>query len=402
MEKHYRRSNRGYFVTATPEYKSLLKDEAIEEWVSSLRKKAGWRSTVPSFLRTLQKFAYYSDKSPKELVTAPSGTWKTNQQEELVPATPQIALLAQEFLDGLQSQGKRESARQARTCLLSFFRANGLSLKLDNIPKAPKKEEIILRKRQIFAMADYATSLRNRAIILCMYQSGLSITALRNLNYGHIKKQLEKGKVPIRIHITSHINRKIQQVPYCTFLGADARDTLQAYINERKRKIQKMMNQGNTRDFRPLCAASALFASEGRNAPFGERMAISSVWRAIRDAAERAGLQKERFRPANLRRAFEAELKRARIDEETRLYLMGKPMKGIEYTIEKVEQNYLICNFGRSELTKLAIIKEFVQSLGITQIDYEVQAALKENPGMTKEEAMKLIMRRKCALPSRK
>ncbi|MDI6904248.1 MAG: hypothetical protein QMD13_01980 [Candidatus Bathyarchaeia archaeon] len=73
-----------------------------------------------------------------------------------------------------------------------FLKANGISLELDSIPRVTKKEEFIPNKEQVYAMADYAGSPRNRAIILCMYQSGLGITALRNLNYRHVKEQLEK------------------------------------------------------------------------------------------------------------------------------------------------------------------------------------------------------------------
>ena len=396
MSKDWRkRSKRGYFVSTTPEYKPILKDESVQKWILNLKKKAGWRTTIPNFVRTLHKFTEYSGKSPNELITIASSTKKLDQREELTSATPAITELVQEFLNELLSSGKHEKARHVRTCLMSFFKANGISLELESIPRATKKEEILPSKEQIYTMADYAGSLRNRAIILCIYQSGLGITALRNLKIRHVQEQLEKNKIPLRIRITSRINKKASQVPFYTFFGAETIDVLRAYVNERKRKIQKMRKKGV--NVKELTESSPLFASEGKNVPLGDRMAVSSLWRVIKDSAERAGLQKERIQPNSLRKAFEAELNRSLTDEETRKYLIGNPIHDIKYNVDEVEQKYLMCNFSRQVLGKLTIIKEFVQSLGIKELETRIQKVREQNPQMTEVEAIRFVMRKECA-----
>ncbi len=400
MSKDWRkRSKRGYFVSTTPEYERLMKDGSVKKWIVQLRKKAGWKTTVPNFLRTLYKFTEYSRKSPNELINIASNTKKHDQTNKLASATPAITKLVQRYVSKLLASGKREEARHVRTCLMSFFKANGISLKLESITRISRKEEIIPSKEQIYTMADYAGSLRNRAIILFMYQSGLGITALRNLEYGYVKEQLEKGKIPVKIRITSHINRKSSQVPFYTFLGAETIDALRAYINERKKKIHKMMEKGG--NVKELAESGPLFASEGKNVPFGERMAVSSLWRVIKDSAERAGLQKEKIRPNSLRKAFEAELDAYIMDEETKRYLMGRPVRGINYNVDEVERKYLMCNFGRQELDKLTIIKEFVQSLGIGKLEGKIQKVLAQNSQMTEIEAIRFIMRKKCSSNSK-
>ena len=121
---------------------------------------------------------------------------------ELVPASLETREVAQKFVNEMLNSGKHESARYARACLASFFRANDVSLHLDPISKFTKKTEVIPTKEQVYVMADYTRSLRDRAIILCMYQSGLGVTPLRNLNYGHVKEQIEKNRIPIRVHIS--------------------------------------------------------------------------------------------------------------------------------------------------------------------------------------------------------
>ncbi len=391
MSKDWRkRSKRGYFVSTSPEYKLLLEDGSVQKWISNLKKKAGWRTTVPNFLRTLYKFTEYSGKSPSELIAMSFNAKNLDQREELTSATSATMELVEGFINKLLSSSKREKARHVRTCLISFFKSNGISLELDSIPRVAKKEEIIPSKEQIYTTADCAGSLRNRAIILCMYQSGLGITALRNLKIGHVKEQLEKNRIPMRIRITSRINKKTSQLPFYTFFGAETCDALRAYINERKRKIQKMREKGG--NARKLTESSPLFASEGKNVPFGDKMAVSSLWRVIKDSAERAGLQKEKIQPNSLKKTFEAELNRSPIDEETRKYLLGSPVHGLKYNIDEVEQKYLICNFGRQELSKLTIIKEFVQSLGIKEIETKIQKVRERNPQMTEIEAIRFII----------
>lgn len=385
-----KRSKSGYFISNTPEYELLLDDESVKKWTSKLRKKTGWKTTIPGFLRTLHRFCKYSGKMPAELVTAATNIDGTERQEELVSANLQVTELVRKFINKLLNSGKREAARHVRTSLLSFFKANGISLKLDVIPRIAKKDDIILTKSQIHTMADYAGSLRNRAIILCMFQSGLGIVALRNLDYKHVKKDLERARIPIRVRITSSISGKASQVPFYAFLQAEACESLRAYISERKRRIEKMkermINVGK------LAPKSPLFASEGKNVPFGERMAVSSVWRIIKNSARRAGLDEGRIQPNHLRKAFEAELNRSIKDEGTKRYLMGNPNRDAKYEIEEVERKYLICNFSRQEEDGFSTIKNFVKSLGIKKLDMRINRLLEQNPQMTEIEAIRSIV----------
>ncbi|MDI6904249.1 MAG: hypothetical protein QMD13_01985 [Candidatus Bathyarchaeia archaeon] len=153
---------------------------------------------------------------------------------------------------------------------------------------------------------------------------------------------------------------------------------------------------------RELTESSPLFASEGKNVPSGDRMAVSSIWRVVKDSAERTGLQKEKIQPNSLTKAFEAELKRSTIDEEITKYLMASPIQGIKYNVDEVEQKYLICNFGGSKLSKLTIVKEFVQSLGIKGLETKIQEILTLNPQMTEMEAIRFIVRKEFASYSKK
>ena len=391
MEKDWRkRSDRGYFVSAPKVFEPMLKDDNVQEWISKLKEKAGWRSTIPGFLRTLYRFSEYCGKSPSELVASALGEQIAEQPEELVPASLEVREAAQKFVNELLNSGKREGARHTRACLTSFFRANGVSLHLDPISKVTKKIEVIPTKEQVYVMADCTCSLRDRAITLCMYHSGLGITSLRNLNYGHIKEQIEKNKIPIRVHVTSDIAKKPLPAAYYAFFGAEACEVLSTYLNERKRRIKRMREQG--KKVKGLTPSSPLFASEGRNVPFGGRMAISSIWRIIKNSAEKAGLKKENVWPNCLRKAFEAELDRSSLDRDTKQFLMGHPVPGVKYDVDEVEEKYLMCNLSRTKLDKLAVIREFVRSLGIEELETKIKRIQAQTPQMTEEDVLKFVL----------
>ena len=391
LKNSRRRSEHGYFVSVPKIYEPIMNDDCVRRWFWKLKRKDGWRSTAPVFLRTLHKFVEYSGKSPSELVALAIGDQRVEGPGELVSASFEVTNVVQRFVNEILVSGKRESARLARACLKSFFKSNGVSLRLDPIDRVAKKTEIVPSKEQVYAMADHAGSPRNRAIILCMYQSGLGINTLRNLSYAQVKEQLEKGRVPIRVHITPDVHKKASRATYYTFFGVEACEALSVYLDERKRKIAKMKKQGKMVE--QLTKESPLFASEGRNVPFGGRMAVSSVWRLIKNSAEKVGLQRESIWPNCLRKAFEAELDRSLIDENTKKFLMGRPLPEVKYDVDEVEWKYSMCRFDRIELDKLAIIKEFVRSVGVKELEKKIRRVRAENPRMSEEDAVRFVVR---------
>jgi len=73
----------------------------------------------------------------------------------------------------------------------------------------------------------------------------------------------------------------------------------------------------------------------------------------------------------------------------------------MKYNIVNIERKYLICNLGRSELSKLVIVKEFVKSLGIKGLEAKIRKALTLNPQMTEMEAIGFVVRKEFASHSK-
>lgn len=54
---------------------------------------------------------------------------------------------------------------------------------------------------QIKSFVDSAPTFRDKAIITCLFQSGLGINELVNLNYSHIEEEFEKETIPICLEL---------------------------------------------------------------------------------------------------------------------------------------------------------------------------------------------------------
>lgn len=142
------------------------------------------------------------------------------------------------------------STKNNLAALKSFYRnKDGVKLSFDSQrggkhyfnSKRRKKAayERVPTKEEMYRIIDMATSMRDKAILLVLFQSGIRENALCSLKYGHVKRQLEKGKVPLRLRITPEIDSKIVGYGldyYDTFLQYEAIEALGQYCEEFHRK----------------------------------------------------------------------------------------------------------------------------------------------------------------------
>jgi integrase/recombinase XerD len=115
-----------------------------------------------------------------------------------------------------------------------FYRKNGFPLDDVEVQKAPPKKEnfkITIRPTEVKNLLDATTNLRDKAVILVLFQSGMSINELCNLAYGDLSNGLENNEEPLHLHLI----RKKEEVEYDTFIGADAIEAVKAYLAQRKR-----------------------------------------------------------------------------------------------------------------------------------------------------------------------
>jgi len=102
---------------------------------------------------------------------------------------------------------------------------------IENYPRAvplPTSTKLEWKIEQIKDFIHSASTFRDKAIILCLFQSGMRLSDLVNLNYGDIAEEFETEIIPIQVLV-----RRRSNVSYRTFIGADATRYLRLYLQTR-------------------------------------------------------------------------------------------------------------------------------------------------------------------------
>jgi len=214
-------------------------------------------STVRCYTRAVAEFAKHFNKPPDKLGPKQIREW-------------QLYLLNEKRI-------KLSTYVQA-VCGLRFFYRNTLNRKIDidriPLPRYDTKLPVILSKEEVKALLEAPRRLDQRAILATLYGAGLRVSEVTNLKVADLDR---KRKV---ITVRGGKGRKDRQV----MLSDTLREVLVAWW----------------RDARP---ADWLFPGEKPGRP----LSCGTVFRACREAARRAGINKH-VHPHSLRHAFATHL----------------------------------------------------------------------------------------------
>ena len=183
---------------------------------------------------------------------------------------------------------------------------------LDKAAKLPRKIssssgkienlKIEYRADTVKKLLSVMESNRDKAITLVMFQSGMDISTLLSLTYGHIKNEYEADDSPLLINLT----REKIGLNYRTFIGRDAIEAIKIYLKERTSTRYKCKDCGatweNKRNICTLCKSTKikpyseklsrktpLFISKRKSG----RMVRSNFEKALRKYAILAGIVDE-------------------------------------------------------------------------------------------------------------
>ncbi|MCK4478067.1 tyrosine-type recombinase/integrase [Candidatus Bathyarchaeota archaeon] len=313
---------------------------SVEMWIRRLRRR-GSVSTSMAYFKLLAWFVKFTGLSPDAFVKLPKDD---------------VASKVQSFCDRFSDDGKNSTALNAMKALKSFLKANKFKLEeleLDSSYRIMKRPEYVPNKEEVYRMATVC-GLKWRAIILCLFQSGLRNSALRALTYEMVKDQLESEGFPIRVHITSELRKVLpdackEGVDYWTFFGAEASEALRQYVNWRREK------RGKTEE------DELLFPSDSRSLSKEDRLKKPmDQWhltRIVKKAARRAGIKKwHTVRAHSLRKTFRSVLDSGYVDggqmaEDDKEYLMGHKLPGAKApyhnaNVDVLAQRYMKLNWA--------------------------------------------------------
>jgi len=324
-----------------------------------------WRSVFPSvqnLLDHLRRYTKSASSREKYLCqVAQFCRWARMGPEDLVklPKT-RIELLIQDWVDGMEELGR---SRSYLNCVIkrlrTFFHANGfvgekeLNIRTYFMPTRYRKvPEYIPTKEEVYCMANAVGNTRDRAIILCLFSSGLRVSTLLALNYGDVVEELERGEDIVKMPVYPAMKERVPeackgQIPYYTFICREATEALRCYLREREERYGRIKMD------------DPLFHSEwtlwDRDVRSSKRLTRATVGKIVKRAAKLAGIsQWEHVTPHALRKAFEMVLVSqtidgGRMDKATQEFLMGHILPGSQdYYYDKTR-----VDFHRKEYAKL-------------------------------------------------
>jgi integrase len=290
-----------------------------------------------------------------------------------------------------EQEGKQKMAQMVKTVFKSFFAANNrelqsVHLKVRKVAKTTKTyTKIVPTKEQVYAMADASPSLRDRAIILTLWQSGLRNQTLRNLTVRHIKEGLLNGDIPLKIEITPDIDKKNLREPYYTFLDKDAIDAVKTYLGQRS-------------PIPDLPSEEPLFTSTLKRSGKIHPVSDAAVRRAVKTAARNAGIDDTRIWPHCLRAGFYNMLV-GKVDDVEREFMFGHEMGVRSHYFasqweEKLKNAYLDVGWRRESLglTKEDVRTEIIGAL-MGKIDDMELAPIARKLGISPQQIRSMIQR---------
>ena len=306
-----------------------MQPEELKEFKEVKRWLVGkGRTTKSEYLGALRIYTDYRGLDPKQLIDEIEEDRKKPRRER-----GEVEFKLKEFHEWLLNEKEKEkgggggktgekgvSTKRAATimgAIRSFYKANGfpITIKLPRPTTLKKNHKLQIRAEDVKKLVDHAPTIRDKAIILMLFQSGMDVSTLCSLDYGDVARGLENNECPLPIHVV----RKKRQVEYTTFLGRDGIDALKAYINKRRERQDEIKH------------TEPLFVKE-RNRNGNKRITKDLIEKMLREVAVLSGVvSKEEMeradmnpcRPHALRSGFSTIMKLQGVNNEIVEYWMG-------------------------------------------------------------------------------
>lgn len=355
------------YLGISPAAKWKSKYESVQNLLRHFSRYTKSEGTRSVSLRILWRFCKHTGMTPDTLVALPS---------------EQVEKRVMDFVDDLEGRDYSKSYKNTLIKRLqTFFRVNGhpsLKLKTHFMPsRYRKRKEYIPTKDEVYRIADASGSVRNRALVLCLWSSGLRVSTLCALNFGDVVGEL--GQQCIRFPVFPEMKARVPDackgsIPYYTYISHEATEVLKSYLRQREERF------GRIGPNEPLFSSDwTLWKRKDR--PM-RRPAPQTINRILKSAAKTAGIGEWQHISAHcLRKSFESVLRSptvdgGRMDIGTQQFLFGHILPGSMDTyydktsVEYHRAEYMKLNFARSaaetKLTDILLASVRAASAGIT------------------------------------
>jgi integrase len=355
MERN--RGEHGWFAPGEHSYAFLLKSEAVSRWAATLKEG----DAKVNALRDLNYLLAMNQLGPEEFLSLPP--------DEIKQAIEAACLK-------LRHENKAARAKRLFYSVMRFLNFNHVKIEWWRdekrrllAPAPPKRiiEQYVPTKEDVYRMADAAPSLRDKAIILCLWQSGVRAGCLTRWKWHMFKDTLfpkdSSGKgtprYPVPVLITTSEDRKLSSYGlgyYYTFLNVEAGEVLRDYLKWR------MRNGWEPRD------DDSIFVTEG-TVSRGRSLTEKHIAALLKLVADRAGIDPRKVWPHTLRKAFRKTLYAAAVPDDVAEALMGHKLAGSRgnyfdyHDTEFVAEEYLKGDWGRTTSSRIENLERRLEEL---------------------------------------
>lgn len=345
-----------------------------------LRYRTGSAKGLYVYTNTIHLYSDWLGYSPDEIIADCKSTEGLTDPGKV----RKHAKLLEDFLGGMQdrhlSPGRINAAAKH---VKALYRVNEVDLKLryslpsrvTNKDRAPRPEEL----QRLMEVGDP----REKVIISMLALGGFREGTMVRLHYRHVREDLEKGIVPVHVHVEAEIT-KGKYGDYDTFLGSETVEALKLYLNARRKGLLD-----NRIPREELTDDSPLLRDHQRAdiRPIGEKQ----LYKLIHSLYSRLGLLRRNengaydLRVHSLRKFFKTQLMALGVQSDYVDYMMGHTVdtyhdiqsKGIEF-LRNVYATAGLSIAPKPRGWELDALKAFARGLGLEPEKVLTQDALAE------------------------
>ena len=320
----------------------LLSDKYVARWLKSRKP-----NTRRHYMISLRLFLDFSKKTPEELVME---KWHDTQKpppEQTDVAEHRLAAFHKWLLEEYKKTGKYAkrggadlapmSASTRVGAVQSFYTANGVPLVVKKLgvrgvfSANPKKENQSMKMspEQVEKLAYYAPTLRDKALVWFLFQSGMDVSVALRLDWGDIAEEFENPPLT-KIEFENGDIKDIPSVKIDVTRDKAGGKEFRTYITTTAiTMLKKYLVEKHGEDFaKKMQWKEPLFIGRNERKRF-RKMAFEQVLAEVAPKTEL--VKKERLalasrnplRPASLRASFSDALKGVRCDPDYIDYWMG-------------------------------------------------------------------------------
>lgn len=209
--------------------------------------------------------------------------------------------------------------------------------------------EHIPNKTEMFQIIDMAGNLRDKSILMFLFQTGVRVNVIQHLRLKHIIDQLNQETFTLKITPDLDFKLRGRDIEYYyTFLNGEGAETLKRYVALAHKKMNPEAYLFYTRSGLPISQAYVLMI--------------------VKNCVRKAGLNPQTMWTHSIRKAFRKIVRQAEIDDDDKEQLMGHVIKGSRQSYydnkdaDTILAAYRKCNFTRevpkSETDKLKVENE--------------------------------------------